>query len=109
MLETLVRMDGRFMDASEYQAIMDQHIEALLAASRESKLNTWFAAYEAGEERAESLEAGDVWLGAIPEAIKAGYGGREVERRLFQHGFLDKIAKRFPRGVTTTSDCKIVI
>ena len=60
-----------------------------------------FAAYNTGVEWAERNVPGTVFVGAMPDADKAGYTDLGGPRSLFIHGYLETLKTIFPDGVVT--------
>ena len=62
------------------------------------------AAYDAGAARAAQMVPGVKFLGAMPEAIAAGFNQGSLGYRGFQRGFLDNL----PLRVVTDADGVII-
>lgn len=74
----------------------------------ESNARNLLAAYEAGERVAEAIAVGDTFDGAFPAAERHGLTRGTPEYRMFTDGYLYALGRRFPHGVYTDVNGRIV-
>ena len=76
----------------------------------ETRIQNLLCAYDAGVAAAAALKLGDVFLGASPAAVAAGYSREQPHEgySTFLDGYLTELDKRAPKGIWTSPDNRIV-
>lgn len=72
------------------------HAAAEAATDKETadKIASMCKAHHEGEYAARALKVGDMFMGAMPEAIRAGYAPDTAEYRAFLDGYVTVLEKR---------------
>lgn len=73
------------------------------------QITTLRTAMNAGTAAVDQMKAGDEFLGAMPAAEAAGYPRSTFGYNVFITAYLSRLDTRFPKGVITDRDGKLII